>query len=293
MPLRYIVLIMWMLAGAQTLSATPMPTPAEYAVAEPPVLATNLWFDVGEEIIYNIYWGVIYVGHSHVTTDWIAYRDGRTLLRIRFQSRSNKVLAAIYPVEDYQEALIDPVTFLPVSYTKISRQGSRHYHEVTTFDHAERKARWACFIKNKQMDIDIDPDTRDIISIMYLIRNMDYGVGSAMQMKVYTEEKLYDLHLNVKRRESVKLDKYGKVPSLEFHPEAVFDGLFVRKGNVHVWVSDDDRRLCTKIVAQVPVAKIRIQIAEVKGPGNDFWVGKPVAPSASSGASASTLMRVR
>lgn len=277
-----------LLCGAMAAWANPMPVPVDYEPAEPPALGTNLWFEVGEEIVYNIYWGMIYVGHSHVTTGWIKYEDGRTLLRIRFVSRSNKVLAAIYPVEDYQEAIIDPASFLPVRYTKVSRQGSREYHEVTKFDHAAGKAYWESFRKNQTMTIDIGPDTRDIISIMYLIRNMKYEVGSELKFKVYTEEKLYDLFIRIPARETVQLDKYGKINSYLFDPEAAFQGLFVRKGKVNIWVSDDARRLCTKIAAQVPVAKVRIKLAEVRGPGDDFWVGKQ-----KPGSGSSRIMRVR
>lgn len=272
---RVLVVAAWCcLAGVLPGRAEPSLSMADLEPAEPPPAATNLWFDVGEEIIYHIYWGVLHVGTSHVTTDWVKNGDGRTLLRIKFESRSNKVLAALYPVEDVQYSLIDPATFLPVTFFKKSRQGRRFYDEVTHFDHAAGKAHWTSLVKGKSRTVDIQPDTRDLISLMYLVRSMEYEVGTALETKVYTDEKIYDLFLKVPRKEVVELDKYGKVASLLFDPEAAFEGLFVRKGKVYVWVSDDARRLCTKITARVPVASVRIQIQEVRGPGDDFWVGK-------------------
>lgn len=240
--------------------------------APPPPAASNLWFEVGEEIIYNIYWGMIHVGASHVTTDWIHYEDGRTLLSIRFVSRSNKAIALVYPVEDVQLTLIDPENFLPVVSYKKSRQGRRRYHEITRFDHAAGKAYWESFDKDKKLTVDIEPDTRDLIALMYYTRSMEFTVGMEKTMRVFTNEKIYDLFLKVPQKEAVKLKRYGEVESLLIDPEAAFDGLFVRKGKVYLWLSGDDRRICTKIDAEVPLAKIHIEIDRVLGPGDDFWV---------------------
>jgi hypothetical protein len=55
-------------------------------------------------------------------------------------------------------------------------------------------------------------------------------------------------------------------------PEAAFNGLFMRKGKITVWVSRDDRRVCTRVDAEVPVANIHIVLDKVLGPGDDAWV---------------------
>lgn len=253
--------------GAET-NSSPSPAP------QPPPSATNLWFNVGETITYNIYWGYIYVGSSHVTTEWVVHDDGRTLLRIRFETHSNSFIEKIYPVSDLQEALIDPETFLPIYYRKDSRQGRRVENEIVYFDHAARKAHWESFVKNKKKEIDIDPDSRDLITFMYFLRSRPFDVGKTLTTRVYTDEKIYDLYIKFPEKEGVELDKYGKVTSVMCEPEAAFEGLFVRKGKMLMWVSDDDRRVCTKITAKIPVASIRILLDEVRGPGNDRWVGR-------------------
>lgn len=274
-------MVAWLSAVAMTVvaQATTLP-PDTRPPADPPASASNLWFSVGEEIIYNIYWGVVHVGSSHVKTGWVQHEDGRTLLQVRFESRSNKVLAMLYPVEDMQEVLIEPETFLPVEFRKVSRQGRRRYNDIIRFDHATGQAHLESFLTGKKKTIAIEPDTREIISLMYLVRSMNVDVGAEKTMKVLASEKIYDLFIKVPRKEPVKLERYGAVESYLFDPEAAFDGLFVRKGKVYLWVSADERRLCTKISAAVPVASIEIRLAEVKGPGDDFWV-QPIASSAS------------
>jgi len=270
---RWAIVLVWLslaLPGNAIETNMLVTTPA----TQPPAIASNLWFQVGEQLRYNIYWGFITVGESTVTTEWVNDESGRTLLLIRYKTRTNGVVEKLYPVEDVQEALIDPETFLPVYYMKNSRQGKRKSHELTRFDHKNKKAYWQSFIKGKSSEIAIDSDTRDLITMMYHIRSMDYSVGTNMEMRVMSDQKIYDLFLKIPRKEVVELDKYGRVSSYLFDPEAAFDGLFVRKGKMYVWVSTDDRKICTKITAKVPVASIRIELKEVTGPGEDFWVGR-------------------
>jgi len=184
------------------------------------------------------------------------------------------VVEKIYQVNDLQETLIDPETFLPVyNYIK-SKQGRREKHESVYFDHANRKAYWESFIKGKKKEIDIDADSRDLITMMYYIRSQPVEIGNQIDLRVYTEEKIYDLFIKTPKKESIGLKKYGDVISTLFEPEAAFEGLFVRKGKMYMWVSDDARRICTKITATIPVANIRLILSEVTGPGDDMWVNK-------------------
>jgi len=254
--------------------ATTRSRASELPPVEPPTSATNLWFEVGERLTYDIYWGIFHVGETEVTTTWVKHEDGRTLLKILFKTRTNRVVEKLYPVEDIQETLIDPETFLPVYNLIKSKQGKRSQHEITRFDHQSKKAHWESFKKNKKKEVDIESDTRDIISTMYYVRSKKFQVGDTFEMKVFTDEKLFDLFVKIPKKERVELSKYGKVGSLKFDPEAAFNGLFVRKGKIAIWVSDDVRKICTQISAEVPVAKIHIKLSSVSGPGQDFWVGK-------------------
>jgi biotin synthase-related radical SAM superfamily protein len=59
---------------------------------------------------------------------------------------------------------------------------------------------------------------------------------------------------------------------VRIEPDAAFQGLFVRKGKLTLWVSEDERRILTRVVAVIPVANVRIHLDRVLGPGNDRWV---------------------
>jgi hypothetical protein len=86
-----------------------------------------------------------------------------------------------------------------------------------------------------------------------------------------TDEKIYRVNVKPRKVEKTKLPDYGEVKGVHFKPKAEFEGLFVHEGRVDLWVSNDERRIMTKITANLPVASVKILLASVRGPGDDFW----------------------
>ena len=241
-------------------------------------VATNLWFPLGEGMEYRAYWGVIPVAYALVTNELVEV-DGQTRLAIRIQTRSNDFLSKIYPVDDFLESIVDLDTFLPIRFTKKLREGRYWTHEETTFDHAAGKAYWKSHKSGNEKVLDIEPDTRDLISFMYFMRPKRlFEPGEHMKFRVMADEKIYDLEVRAEKKEKFRVSDFGWIESVKVEPVAEFGGLFVRhKGRAWMWVSLDPRRLITKISVRIPIANVHVLIHSVTGPGDDFWV-KGVPP---------------
>lgn len=230
----------------------------------------KLWFPVGECLTYRIRWGPFTVGNTRVNSEWIE-KDGKDLLAIRVRTRSTPFFDRIYRVDDFIESIVDPVTFRPLSFTKNLSEGRYRLHEITTFDHKGGMAHWQHLLKDKSLDFAIESDTRDLLSFMYYMRSQKFEPGKTYHFRVMADEKLYDLDVIAKDIEKVSLRNFGKVESLRVEPKAKFQGLFVRAGKLQLWVSNDDRFLCTTATARVPFGTIRAVLMKVEGPGDDFW----------------------
>ncbi len=236
------------------------------------VSAATLPFPLGEELMYSITWNGIPVAWSKATTQMETV-DGRELIALRLRTRTYSFFDTFYRVDDVHESLVDPQTFLPVRYTKNLQEGRYRCHEITTFDRAAKKAHYVHQVKKKEKIYDIDADTRDLLSFMYFMRSETLEEGGVTNYRVMADEKIYDLIVNTFEVKQIDLPHYKrKVSSLEMVPEAMFDGLFVRKGKATVWVSRDPRRLLTFSKVRVPFGRVRIKLHEVNGPGDDFWI---------------------
>ncbi len=226
---------------------------------------------IGEKITYRIYWGIIPVGISTSWTEWTEY-EGQKLLAIRMRTVSNKVVEKMYPVDDTIESLVTPDTFLPIRFSKDMSEGTHKYKEETLFDRTNLVARWESKLTGKKKEYPIEAETRDIPSLMYYLRNQTFTPGKREHFRVQADEKIYDLWLNVQKKEEVDTPNHGDVDSIKVEPEAAFNGLFVRKGRLWVWISNDPRHLASRIEASIPLANVRAVIIKVEGPGSDFWL---------------------
>ena len=233
----------------------------------------NLWFPVGERLTYTVHWGVLHVADAVISTDWVQWKDDRPLIRIRLRTISNRFINKLYPVNDQIESYIDPVTFLPVRFVKDMSEGSRHELAVTDFNHATGTARWRKMVrKYKDWTLPIADDTRDIPSLLYWLRKDGITEGVTNRYQVMADDKIYDLFMtSIDHQERLPVPGFGSVSCLQVNPEATFDGLFVRKGKLTIWVSQGAPCLITRMDAEVPVARIRIRLDKIEGPDTQIW----------------------
>lgn len=242
--------------------------------ADDPVAAVaelELWFPVGESFRYRLQWGIINVGEAWMTTEWVE-QDGRRLLAIRGGASTGRLVEKIYPIENNVEALVDPVTFLPLQYRQRVREGRRRRDETTLFFHDRGQAEYTSHRTGKTKVIEIEPDTRDLLTLFYAVRQHGMETGQTASFNVLVDDDIYDLTLMAQELETVSLPEHGRVRTLRIEPTAMFGEVFVRRGRIWAWLSDDDRRVCVRLTGRIPVANVHAVLMEVAGPGDDQWV---------------------
>jgi len=215
------------------------------------------WFPVGETLDYRLLWGIIPVGTATLSTDWVNAGD-RVLLRIKAIAKTESIVKALFPVDDYVETLVDPNTMLPVQYTQRLREGRKHRNDRIVFDHAAGRAVWRDDETDKAHVLLISEDTRDVLAFSYYMRSRDCQIGMRQETDVIVDEKLCKLTLTGIRHERVKIREFKeKFSCLVMEPEAQFGEIFVRKGKVYLWFTTDARKLCAKMSAILPFVDFR------------------------------------
>ncbi len=227
-------------------------------------------FVSGEVVEYGIYWLGIPIAWSTTTTETVV-EDGRELFHITLIAQTYSAYRHIFEVEDKTEVWIDPATALPVRHDWIINEGSIHKSHLTTFYHDKKIAIFQDRISKDIREVPIESNTQEIFSFIYGSRNADIEELAAQKHRLLVTGKLYDLTIRIKDEDRIKVDEYGKVPSIEIEPIADFDGIFLRKGKVFFWVSKEKRRVVTCIKARVAVGSITAKLQSVSGEGKGFW----------------------
>ncbi len=232
-------------------------------------------FPVGEQLRFRAYWSWVPVAYAHVWTEWIQ-ENGRWAIALRLRTRSAAVLNAVYPVDDFFETIVDPATLRPLRFVKKMNEGNNRYDEITQFDYESGTARWTSRLRNREKVLPIEPDARDIFSFLYWLRDREFEPGETVSYRVWADNKIYTVLPKPVAREVVNVPEFGPVPCTRFEPEAEFNGLFIRKGRVRVWVFDGEPRLAMRVDAEVPVASVRVYLTEVIDPAGSRWRPQPV-----------------
>jgi len=230
----------------------------------------TLWFPVGEQLRYRVSWGVIPVGEIQTTSAWVVVQ-GRSLLSLTCRTRSNHVLRWIYPVDDQEVAIVDPVGFLPVSFQVDMHEGSHIRHEFTTFNYVAGKAVWTTMDKTKTRTFSIDPELRDLLSFLYYMRKAEVHSDSHLNLRVLVNSKPQQMPVAIGGHETVKVPDHGNVDCLRVTPTLNFEGINGDTNKVTAWISADAQHVCTRVKGAVAIGSITAELIEWSGPGAEQW----------------------
>mgnify|MGYP003565592485 CR=1 FL=1 len=118
--------------------------------------------------------------------------------------------------------------------------------------------------KKKESTITIPPYINDILSAFYIIRNQELEVGKSIFMTANEKDKVYDLEIRIYKKEILDVEA-GKFHCIKIEPVLKGEGIFKRKGRMHVWLSDDQYKIPVQMTSEIIVGKITTELTDVHG----------------------------
>jgi hypothetical protein len=82
-------------------------------------------------------------------------------------------------------------------------------------------------------------------------------------MKTFSNGRTYDVEVQILRRERVEA-YWGPVNALVVRPLMRFEDVLRQKGEVLIWVTDDERRLPVRMKTAIKVGSIEATLIEAK-----------------------------
>jgi hypothetical protein len=169
-------------------------------------------------------------------------------------------LSAFYRVDDRIESVLkntQTMSFigLPENYRVKVREGRHRRDKEVIFDHANRQATFIDHLGNKKKTYKIGENTLDPLSSFYFIRTSKYEVGKSVYVDIFDSKKLWKVEVQVLRKEKIKT-KLGEFDTVVIKPLMKSEGIFDRKGDMYIWLTDDLRRIPVKMQSKVAVGSI-------------------------------------
>jgi hypothetical protein len=211
-----------------------------------------------ETLDYSLTWNGIHAGTSRLSF----FTEGSTH-RIVSTARSADFISLFYEVDDRVESSFSKGSFTPVRYRIKLREGRhRRDKEVLFFQNGDGKTLYIDHRKKETKEFDVPQDSLDPLSGFYLLRTLPLEVGKTVRLKVFDSKRVLEMEVHVLRKE--KVDTWlGSFDTIVVKPVMQSEGIFAKKGDIYVWLTDDERRIPVLLESEVAVGSIKATIKNI------------------------------
>jgi len=222
--------------------------------AEVSDLSSARSLQVGEQLTYELSWLNITAGTAVMAVSDAGTDGDRPLTKLITTTQSSPLITKFFPVDNRVESIVDPATLLPEHLTFKRREGKKNEDIEYTF---HQKEGTVTVVKGGTTEtLEMPPGTQDVISCLYYARSeLSLRPGSLLTMNVYHDKKNRKLDVRVEEIETVS-GPWGEVETARVLVVMPFQGLFLNKGNIQVWFTNDDRRIPVRMKAKVIIGSI-------------------------------------
>ncbi len=211
-----------------------------------------------EKFSYDIYWLGIYVGRAVLEA---VKEDG--IVRITSQVHSAPVISAFYKVEDYAESRIK--NGRPFNFRIRQREGKYRSDKETVFDGDSGKITYYDYLKGiKAEHVGTDNVLWDVISGFYYLRTKALEPANTVFVDIFDSNKRLNAEVNVLGRGSVKLAERGEIGAIIVKPILKSDGLFQNKGDIRIWLSEDENKMPVRVETNVSIGKVTAELRQIE-----------------------------
>lgn len=221
----------------------------------------NAAFEVGEYLLFTLRWGLIHGGYSTMAVDRIEKINGRDAYVIISKARTNSFFDAFFKVRDVNTSWLDTESLCSHRFYKDISEGK--YKRKRKMDYDQVAGILKVYKKNGIHEMEIPPFVLDVLGAMYYIRAQTFDVGDEFSIEVNTGKKNWPLIVKVLRRQRVKVP-YGVFDCLVVVPQLLGEGIFETKGNITVWMTDDERHMPVKMKTKVQVGSLTADLIDTK-----------------------------
>jgi len=230
-------------------------------------------FQMGERLVYKVSYMGVPAGEAVMEVSEKIKFKGREVYHIVSTVESNDFISFFYPVKDRVESFVDAEEFYS-HYIKINqRQGKKRRKKTIDFDQVLHRA---IQIKTDKVKSEvrtevfqIPPRVQDSLSSLYYFRmHQNLVPGESVFIDVHESKKNWELEIQVLGREELKTT-LGTFKTIKAKALIRFEGVFMDKGDVTLWLTDDERHIPLLIRTKIKIGHINASLIENRAVDTD------------------------
>lgn len=245
---RFVVAILvalWLpvTANADDTSATSA-TPEAQMPACMPYIGEHLSFDVGWE----------FINAGSATMDIYPKENG---WRVKTFARTNRALDIFKKVRDYITAEGICINGQMQSTVFDANLHERKYKAQKRTDFLWQENKVTHTQNQITEHFEVPAGHLSVIDAFLATRNLELKPGQTVHIPVFDSRKQYEIVVNVAaKKEMVKAPWGEKVSCIIVKPKLKTAGIFTNKGEMTLWMTDDERHIPIKMMAKIKFGRI-------------------------------------
>ena len=211
-----------------------------------------------EKFSYEIYWLGIYVGKAVLE----AVRENG-VVRITSQVHSAPFISTFYKVEDYAESRLKGG--VPFNFRIRQQEGKYRSDKETLFDPGARKITYFDYLKGtKDEHSTAESVFWDVISGFYHLRTRQIEPDKTVFVDIFDSNKFLNAEVSVLGMEKVRFAGGKEVDAIVVKPVLKSDGLFQNKGDIRIWLSNDENRTPLRVETSVSIGNVVAELKQIE-----------------------------
>lgn len=266
-------------AGGGAVKVAPPPPPLKRAAPVPPPGASlppdarcpalpavrpPFAFSPGEMLEYDL--DALGMGAGKLRVAVAPLEDGA--LPILVEATTNTLFSKIRRVVGGTRSDLDPRTLRPLRYLEEATEDGVHKKARVRFHPQERAAdlEWTWGTRSGHWSLRHGPEGLDAAGAIFLLRALPWKTGARTCFDVYSIRRIWRVVGQVEAREHVSLP-LGEFEAWHLSGVAILADDPRRRRELHLWVSDDRRRLPLVAVGTIDLGAVRATLTAVTRAG--------------------------
>jgi hypothetical protein len=235
------------------LQAPAPPTPAAASPHDYP-------FAVGEKLSYSAKLGMLTLGSATLEVVAVDTVRGVESFRLRFRLKGKN---AFYSLDDVLESWVGTSDLISRRFVQDFVENGRPRHRLYEIFPDSG------YFRQQGRDTTLATPTEplDDAGFFYFVRVTPLQVGRKYSYDRYFRKEKNPVTIHVLKREKLELPDGSEVQCLVLHPVIDTKGLFSKRSETRIWLTDDARRLPVQVRTKFPFGTITLRLRDMVLPG--------------------------
>ena len=229
-------------------------------------------FQDGEWFRFRMRYGFLNASYATATVRETTFKD-QAVYHVAATGKTTGFARWFFKVDDYFDSYFEKDIVRPIRFVRNISEGNYKRHVEIDFDHNTQSGIMNDLLRKTKTEIDFAPNLQDLVSTFYFLRNHfdleGIQVGETASLHMIYDKKPFAFRFRFLGYENLKT-KFGVVPCVKFRPYVEEGRIFKKESGLSLWVSNDNNRVPIKVVAELSVGSLDVDLVDFRGLKHPF-----------------------